>query len=172
MNAVHGTMLSLAIVMGGWVCSAQEASIPFGQLERNTQLSARLTAPGDGAASSLSPGAGAPEPSASGFVRVPPATVPKTLSSKFYLLNGLHLGTAVFDVEMTQHCIATHNCREGNPLMPSSQAGALSVSFAFVGYGAFVSYKLKKHRSNLWWISPTAGVAAHSVGIATGFEHQ
>ncbi len=172
MNAVQGTILGLAIAMAGWAYSAQAATIPFGQLERDAQLSARLTAADNETASNPSPGAGAPEPSSSGFVRVPPVTVPKTLSSKFLLLNGLHLGMAVFDVEMTQHCIATDHCREGNPLMPSSQAGQLSVSFALVGYGSFVSYKLKKRGSNLWWILPTVGVATHAVGVTTGLMNQ
>jgi len=58
-------------------------------------------------------------------------------------LNGLHLSVAIFDVEMTQHCIAVHHCREGNPLMPSSLAGELGVGFALVGYGAVVSYEFQ-----------------------------
>ena len=120
MNAMHGTMLGLVVAMGGWVCSAQQASIPFGQLEGNGQLSA----------SSFSTGVTPSEPFVTGFVRMPPVTVPRTLGSSYFLLNGVHLGTAVFDMEMTQHCIATHQCREGNPLMPSSLAGQLSVDFA------------------------------------------
>jgi hypothetical protein len=79
---------------------------------------------------------------------------------------------ASFDVAMTQRCIASHTCREGNPLMPSSFAGKLGANFALVGYGSFVSYRMKKHRNNLWWVSPTVGVAAHSVGAATGIAHQ
>ncbi len=45
------------------------------------------------------------------------------------LVNGLQLGMMIFDVEMTQHCIADHHCQEGNPLMPSSHAGQLAVGF-------------------------------------------
>jgi len=56
---------------------------------------------------------------------------------------------AVFDVEMTQHCLADHHCVEGNPLMPTSQAGALGVSLALVGSGAFISYKLKKQENEV-----------------------
>jgi hypothetical protein len=78
---------------------------------------------------------------------------------------------AVFDVGMTQHCIADHHCREGNPLMPSSLAGQLSVDFAYVGYGTFVSYRLKKHRNRLWLLSPAVGIAAHAVGVESGFAH-
>jgi len=177
MNTINGTMLGLAIAMGGWACSAQETTIPFRQLERDAQLSVRLTVSDNETASSLSssslsPGVFAAARSAAGFVRVPPVTIPRTLSSKFFLFNGLHLGMASFDVAMTQRCIASHTCREGNPLMPSSLAGKLGVNFALVGSSAFASYRMKKHRNNLWWISPATGVAAHSVGAATGIAHQ
>jgi hypothetical protein len=90
----------------------------------------------------------------------------------FFLVHGLHLGLAVLDVELTQHCIANHHCVEGNPLMPSSHAGQLGINFALVGYGAFVSYKLKKQDRKLWLLSPTVGIAAHSVGVATGIAHR
>jgi hypothetical protein len=79
---------------------------------------------------------------------------------------------AVFDVEMTQHCIANHHCVEGNPLMPSSHAGQLSVNFALVGYGTFISYRLKKQENKLWLLSPTVGIAAHTVGVASGFANR
>ncbi len=182
MNAVPGTMLGLAIAMGGLACSAQQPLIPFAQIERDAQLSARLTAPDNETAinlssssfssSSLSPGVVAAAPSAASFVRVPPAKVPRTVDSKYYLFNGLHLAMAGLDVAMTQRCIASHNCREGNPLMPSSLAGQLSVNLALVGYSSFISYKLKKHGSRLWWTSPAVGVVAHGVGVATGIAHQ
>jgi len=179
MNTVQGTMLGLTIAIGGWACSAQQATIPFKQLEQDAQLTARLTVPGNEAtnsfsSSSLSPEVVSLEPSAASYVRVPPVPVaaPRTLSSSFYLLNGLHLGMAVLDVEMTQRCIANHTCREGNPLMPSSLAGSLSVNIALVGSGSYVSYLLKRRRSNLWWLSPTVGVAGHGVGVATSVAHQ
>jgi len=179
MNTLQNTMLGLAISMGCLACFAQQATIPFKQLERNAQLSARLTVPDNeiassNSSSSVTPGVVSPELSAAGFVHVRPvpAANPRTLSSSFYLLNGLHLGMAVLDVEMTQRCIATHRCREGNPLMPSSQAGGLSVNLALVGSGSYISYRLKKHGSNLWWLSPTVGVASHTVGVATSTAHQ
>jgi hypothetical protein len=183
-TVVHGTMLGLAIVMGGVTCSAQPATIPFGQLERDAQLSARMTVPDNEIASnaspssfsssSLYPGVATPMPFAAISMYKPrvPTKAPRTLSSNYYLLNGLHLGMAVLDVEMTQHCIATQHCREGNPLMPSSLAGGLSVNLALVGYGSYVSYRLKKHHSSMWWLSPTVGTASHIVGVATGLMHR
>ncbi len=81
---------------------------------------------------------------------------PRTIDKKYMLVNGLQLGMMIFDVEMTQHCIADHHCQEGNPLMPSSHAGQLAVGFGFVAYGSGLSYWLKKHKSKQWWIPPVA----------------
>jgi len=177
MNTVCGAMLSLTIAIGGLGCSAQEVAVPFRQIERSEQLSSSLKMPGNEIAGSLSSSSSSQgvvpaEPSAEGFVRVYPVQAPRTLDSRFCLLNGLHLGMAVFDVAMTQRCIADHSCREGNPIMPSSLAGQLGVNFALVSYSSFVSYKLKKRGSNLWWISPAIGAAAHGVGAATGLANQ
>jgi hypothetical protein len=178
MNAAHGTILGLVIAMGGWACSAQEATIPFRQIERDAQLSARLTVPGNEPTGSLFssslPSGVTPaahlSASAAGFVRVPPATVSRTLDSRYFLVNGLHLTMAMLDVVVTQRCIATHQYREGNPLMPSSLGAQLGVDFALVGYGSFVSYKLKKQGSSVWWITPVIGVTTHSVGIGINFH--
>ena len=79
---------------------------------------------------------------------------------------------ALFDVEMTQHCIADHHCKEGNPMMPSSQAGQLSVSFGTFAYASATSYWLKKHKSRLWALAPTVGITAHSAGVVSGFAHR
>jgi len=172
MNAVNGTMLCLSVAMGALACSAQDATIPIKQLERDGQLSAKLATLDGEAALSHSNGVPSGSSSAAGFVLVPPAyKAPRTLSRGFFLMNGLHLGMTAFDVAMTQLCIADHHCREGNPLMPSSLAGQLSVDFAYVGWGTFVSYRLKRHGSKLWWLSPTAGIASHAVGVASGIAH-
>jgi hypothetical protein len=175
MNTAHGTILGLAIAMGGYACSAQEVTMPLGQIGRDAKLSATLTLPGNETAnshfSSSLPTVGVPAKlSAAGFARVPADTVPRTLDSRYFLLNGLHLAMALLDVEVTQRCIATHQYKEGNPLMPSSLGAQLGVDFALVGYGSFVSYKLKRQRSNLWWITPMIGVSTHSVGVAVDFN--
>jgi hypothetical protein len=176
MNKVNGTMLGLAILMGGWACPAQTVTIPFGRFEQDVQLSAKLTLPGNELASGSSSSTLSPEVSnpalGAGFIRVAPLNIQRTLDSKYFLLNGLHLGMAVLDVEMTQHCIAAHKCREGNPLMPSSQAGQLGLNIPLVGFGSFVSYRLKKRGSRVWWLSPTTGTVAHAAGAVTGFIHR
>ena len=96
----------------------------------------------------------------------------RVVNRRFLLINSLHLATAMLDVALTQECIANHQCKEGNPMMPSSQVGQLAVSLAFVSYGAGVGYWLKKHGSKMWWLAPVVGTASHIVGAATGFAHQ
>jgi hypothetical protein len=172
MNTLHGAMIGLALVLGGFVCSAEEATIPIRQIERDAQLPAKLTALAGGATIGRAYEMPSGSSSATGFVPAPRATAhPQTLSRGFFLINGLHLGMAAFDVGMTQHCLADHNCREGNPVMPSSLAGQLSEEIASVGLGTFVSYRLKKHGSKLWLLSPVVGIATHTVGVASGFAH-
>ena len=126
----------------------------------------------DSYSSSLSQILPPPESLGAGIIRpIVPLAEPRVLDRKYYLLNGLHLGMGLLDVGLTQRCIADHQCSEGNPLMPSSLAGQLSVNLAYVGYAAFFSYNLKKRHSRLWWISPTSGIATHSVGVVTGLMH-
>jgi hypothetical protein len=182
MNELRGTMLGLVIVMGGVACSAQQVTIPFEKIEKDAQLSATLTLPANDTASGLysssvssatTPSESSGFASGSGFTRGTPTPVRRRgLGSNFFLLNGLSFGMAIMDVEMTQHCLSTHKCREGNPLMPSSQAGALSVNLALTGAGTWISYLLKKHESHSWWIAPTSGIGSHTVGVATGLMHR
>ena len=173
MNAVHCAMLGLVMATGGWACFAQDAAIPFRQIERNAQLTPKVAGPADEAAVRRTFEIPLRASSSTSITRLPATPVPPRVFTRgFFLLNGLHLAMAVVDVEATQHCIAEHQCREGNPLMPSSQAGQFSVDFALVGYGSFISYRLKEHGSHFWWIVPAMGIAAHGAGVATGFAHQ
>ena len=178
MNRARSIMLVLGISLGGWACSAQQTTIPFKQIENDAKLLTALALPGHETSSSLDAGTLSSElassglvssgSSGSGFTRPAPAAVRRRpLGANFYLLNGIDIGMAVLDVEMTQHCIATHKCREGNPMMPSSQAGALSVSIGLVGVTTWASYRMKKHESHIWWLSPTGGIAGHVVGVAS-----
>lgn len=101
-----------------------------------------------------------------------PDTKDRVADRNYLLLNSISGGMAVFDVEMTQRCIANHRCREANPVMPSSQLGQLAVNVGLLAYEAWWSYRLKKQHSRAWWIFPTTGIAVHSVGVGTGFAHQ
>lgn len=171
MNPLKIAVIGLTICLGNPNCSAQKVMIPFAQLEKDSTLPNPYpysTSWLGSAESSNVSGAGLPS---AGFIARPQASHARIASSPYYLLNGMHLGSALLDVAMTQHCLAAHTCREGNPIMPSSLAGQLGVDFGLVGYGAFTSYRLKKRGSGLWWLSPLVGAAAHSAGVASGFAH-
>jgi hypothetical protein len=175
MKAAYSLVLGLAIAITGGSCSAQNMNMPSANMPimkldlapAKDQATAQPFRDFSGETYFIPPSA-----SSSIVVSRPYPTSPRTADTKFFLLNGIHLGMAVFDVEMTQRCIANHRCHETNPLMPSSQAGQLGINFALVGSGSLASYWLKKHQSRLWWLPPATGAAAHSYGVATGFEHQ
>jgi hypothetical protein len=163
--------LGLSLAWGVSICTAQNVSIPFRQIERDAQLPATLMVPE--VAISRSNEAYLFPPASSGALYVKPTYKrPRILDSKFFLVNGLHLGMAALDVALTQHCIANQHCTEGNPLMPSSFAGQLAVDSALVGAGTLVSYRLKKQDSKLWWLSPVIGSSAHTAGAITGFRNR
>jgi hypothetical protein len=175
MKLTHRIILGSAISLVALGCQAQNLAVPLRQIEREARdpvLSAKAAMIENPSARTASDAAYAEPLASTGFVQPAATQKTRTLSTGYYLLNGLHLGMAILDVEMTQHCIANHHCTEGNPLMPSSQAGQLGVNFALVGYGSFLSYKLKKHDSKLWILSPTVGIAAHTLGFATGIKNR
>ena len=171
MNRLCRRLVCLPLVICGLNCSAQSAKVPFRQIERDAvQLSARLMVPDAEAGVSRSNEAYSFSSASSGALYVQPTYKrERILDSKFFVINGIHLGMATLDVALTQRCIANHHCMEGNPLMPSSFAGQFALDSAFVSTGAFVSYRLKKQNSKLWWLSPVVGISAHTAGAMTGF---
>jgi len=183
---IHKRTLEIAVLMAGCACFAQQTPIPFGQIQRDAHLSAMrvpsnselsivfLPESAPGSSNSALPTFLALSASASslaGFKRVPAGRSPKFFDARYFWINSLHLSLAVSDIEMTQHCIDEHTCREANPLMPSSQAGKIGVNLGLVTYTATSSYWLRKHKSRVWWLGPTVGVAAHTVGLASGLAH-
>jgi len=163
-------MVSLSLAWSTSTCSAQNVKIPFRQIEHDAQLYATISMAAnteEGVSRSNSASSFSPASSGSSFVRRDYGH-PRILDSKYFLINGLHLGLAALDVGLTQHCLANHHCREGNPLMPSSFAGQFAINSAFVSTAAFVSFRLKKQDSRIWWISPAVGIGAHSAGAVTG----
>jgi hypothetical protein len=164
------TTLGLMLGLAGWTCSAQSIYVPFEQIEHDAQLQTSMIADA-GDSHSLSPET-LTSSYASGFISshsIPAATHP-LLNQTYFLLNGLNLGMALADVGLTQHCIADHRCKEGNPMMPSSQAGQIGISVGLFAYGAGTSYWLKKHKSKVWWTPPAVGVVSHIIGVASGLR--
>lgn len=133
-----------------------------------------LFAPPDGLdavahASVLSPA----ESSSLGMLNRPVAPARKPhLGKSYFVLNSINLGMALFDVGMTQHCIADQHCAEANPLMPKPLGAKLGINIGLVGYGAFVSSFLKRRQSRNWWIPPSSGIGFHGVGVISGFVHR
>lgn len=174
MNRLYGMVACVSFVVGGLMCSAQDVTIPFKQIEQGAIPSASLKPPGrDTAMNPPVRGAYSISPAVTPVVNFQPSYErPRVIDTKFLLLNGLHMGLAALDYGLTQHCLANHHCREGNPLMPSSAAGQAAVGSAWVGSGFFISYHLKKQGSDVWWLSPLAGIGAHAAGAITGFIHR
>ncbi|MGD0911739.1 MAG: hypothetical protein ABR928_07580 [Terracidiphilus sp.] len=164
-----GAAFGVALVMGAWSCAAQKAPVSTDQLPQAPQPQLALSAEGTPPviSSRMMPGLR----SAAAFKPAHSAANLHIIDGQFLMFNGLHLGMAILDEQMTQRCIASHQCREGNPLMPSSQAGQLTVDLALVSYGAGLSYRLKKHKSRWWWLAPASGIASHTAGAATGMLH-
>lgn len=187
MKPAHLAALGLSIVIGGVLSYSQQSPIPLRQIQRDAQLSAMRTpshsefagvslpepAPGFSSSASLSlPSPAAMASSSAGIMRPPVFRSPRVLDARYLWFNGLDLALALSDIEMTQHCINEHTCREANPLMPSSQAGKIAVSLGFVGYSGVGSYWFKKHNSKAWWLPPTVAIAAHGLGLASGLAHR
>lgn len=173
MKSVLSTMLGVVMACGCLVCTAQDTPNSIRKINAVARLSALSPVASGEVAINRPFEMPSSSSSSAGFVLAPQKTrFPRTASTGFFLLNGLHLGMAIFDVEMTQHCLADHHCVEGNPLMPTSMGGQLGVNFAIVGLGTLASYRMKKDDSKLWILSPTIGIAAHTLGVATGFAHR
>ncbi len=172
MNTLQGAGLGFIFLMGGIPCIAQQASTAFANLPEAPQVQVQPMLAPESFAISVAPGSRPQYSFAPSSRYTPPPHSPRIIDAKFLMINGLHLGLAVVDTEMTQHCIASHRCREGNPLMPPSHAGQLAVDFAFVAYGSGLSYRFRRHKSTLWWFPPTGGIVAHACGITTGLLHR
>lgn len=158
----------LAMMICGLALQAQSSSIPFADIQHESQqqqLAMVAATATRGYSSSAAPSLGV------AVIRPVPPRNPRVLDRKFMLLSSVHLGMALADVGLTQHCLAEHQCSEANPLMPSSRAGQLSIGLGGFAYATAASYWLKKHRSRLWWTPPAAGVATHIVGVASGIAH-
>lgn len=166
------TTLFLTLLSFSAVCSAQHSHIPFAQIEleaRTTPISDSSSTSGvtDSSSNSSTSDSAVAEPVSYESQRIPATKRRWSHVSGLWLMNGVHAGTAALDITLTKHCIDNHTCREGNPLMPSSIGGQIGIDFALVSYSSYVSYRLKKHNSRAWWISPALGTSTHIVGIAS-----
>jgi hypothetical protein len=158
--------LAIAGVLG----RAQEQSIPFEKMQSASQPDRLQRVAGANGEDAIVTSETAP---ANGNATLALRPIPsRKPGSRYFLLNGIHLGLALLDVQMTQHCIAEDKCTEGNPIMPSSRAGQIGFNLGVVTFSALASYKAWRHDEKIWWIAPAAGIAAHTAGVVTGIAHR
>lgn len=89
----------------------------------------------------------------------------------FWIVQLANAGSAVFDVETTQHCINAGTCHEANPLMPSDPSKAYAVNFGLTGAEGLASWWLHKNHDKKWWLPPVIGGSIHiAAGITNGIR--
>ena len=172
MKTLKGTALALFMTMGGWACHAQQVAVLSGQPPEAPQPQVHFALPAEISSGGISTTGVEEFLSGEDFEPAHPSASVHIMDRKFLLLNGLHLGMALVDVEMTQRCLANHHCREGNPFMPSSHGGQLAVVSSLVTLDFGASYQMKKSKMKMWWLAPTGGILTHTIGAVTGMMHQ
>ncbi|MDE3199568.1 MAG: hypothetical protein KGN79_01505 [Acidobacteriota bacterium] len=175
MYAARGILINWILMMGAVLCAAQTKPAAWTKLPEAPQPQSRLATLSKPYLSDMNETSWKWKANEDTSFAVTSSRTPResrVIDKKYLLLNGLHLGLALADTEMTRACIDAHACREGNPLMPSSHAGQLAVDFGFFAYAAGTSYWFKKNHNGLWWLPAVGGSAAHTAGLITGLLHQ
>lgn len=86
---------------------------------------------------------------------------------KFWIVNGVFLGSVVYDVESSYFALdrCENKCKEGNPLIrPFAEKGRLWVYAYHAPIGAgvmYYSYYLKKNGKKWWFLPPVIITAVH-----------
>ena len=91
---------------------------------------------------------------------------------KFWVLAVSNYASAIADIELTQSCIHSLTCREGNPLLPSGRKKAYPIQLGISTVTNIISYKLMKSGNTHWYIPQVAIISAHGVGITFGLRFQ
>ena len=90
------------------------------------------------------------------------------------LMTAASVGTAIVDVEASQHCLAADACREANPLMPHSRAGMYAVKSGFAVGTTLQGLALRRSRNpvlrKMWWVPQAVYTAANIYGASTGLR--
>ena len=90
----------------------------------------------------------------------------------FWLLTAANYASAVADIELTQACLRSGACREGNPLLPSDRKKLYAIQMGLSTLTAIISYKWMKDDSKYWYVPQVAIIGAHGVGITFGLKFQ
>lgn len=86
-------------------------------------------------------------------------------SRPFVALTAASAAATVVDALATNHCIAAHTCREGNPLLPQAGGPRTALMFGEWAAESALSYRLWRRGSRTWLVAPMAAIAAHGVGF-------
>ncbi len=112
------------------------------------------------------------------LVSLPSLAQPKrrVLDKKFWLAIGTAVALTVTDLELSQHCIQRHACRERNPLLGQSRGRAYAVNAAILVPVTIWTYRMKKdqdrngrRKNDLpWWVPSVINISSHGVGVGVG----
>ena len=91
---------------------------------------------------------------------------------QFWILTAANYASAVADTELTQACMRSGTCHEGNPLLPSGRKKAYPVQLGISTITNIISYKLMKSGYKYWYVPQVAIIGAHGVGITFGLRFQ
>jgi hypothetical protein len=81
------------------------------------------------------------------------------------------VGLTVADIELTQHCIHSGRCQEGNPLIPTTSRGKLyPIQMGLTAVNSYLGYRLKKKGNKRWWLPQLSLSVSHGVGVTFGMR--
>ena len=90
----------------------------------------------------------------------------------FWILTAASYASVVADIELTQMCLRSGTCREGNPLMPSGRKTVYPIQLGISTITNIISYKLMKSGNKYWYVPQVAIIGAHGVGASFGLKFQ
>jgi hypothetical protein len=93
----------------------------------------------------------------------------RVADGRFVALTVASVLLTVADVELTQRCLRSGRCHEGNPLVPTtSRAKLYPLQLGLTAAHSYLGYRLKKKGSRWWWVPQLSLSAGHGVGVAFG----
>lgn len=158
-------------------CYGQDQKIPFLQMERDNSLSLQQgwSESVDGlnfmAADSLPDSLFEPGYRRNNSAKVQSPRRERVIDAKFLIANGSSVAMTFMDYATTRHCLAAHECTEGNPLMPTSLGGMVLMGVVSDGTISVYSYMLKRrHLGATWVIAPVGNAGLHVWGMYAGLK--
>jgi hypothetical protein len=89
----------------------------------------------------------------------------KTADKKFWVVTVASFASTIADEEITQYAIRTHPLREANPILGQTRKSAYPVLLGIGSASTYLSYRLKKNGSDLWYVPQAFVIGSHSFGV-------